>query len=169
MGGTEFNEGSGVYWSTTNSATGASALSYIPERVWNDTEPGFGLAAGGGGTSLFYPKPVWQTGPGVPSNSYRNVPDISLASSPDHDGYYVFTGNKLQIYGGTSFAAPTMAGIVTLLNQYPVSYTHLDVYKRQHGGVLMQVQLSIFGLALLCGMAWLRRGTGFRARPAGSL
>jgi hypothetical protein len=38
-----------------------------------------------------------------------------------------------------------------------------------HGGVLMQVQLSIFGLALLCGMAWLRRGTGFRARPAGSL
>jgi uncharacterized protein (TIGR03437 family) len=121
MGGTEFNEGSGVYWSTTNSATGASALSYIPERVWNDTEPGFGLAAGGGGTSLFYPKPVWQTGPGVPSNSYRNVPDISLASSPDHDGYYVFTGNKLQIYGGTSFAAPTMAGIVTLLNQYLVS------------------------------------------------
>jgi hypothetical protein len=26
-----------------------------------------------------------------------------------------------------------------------------------HGGVLMQIQLSVFGLALLCGMAWLRR------------
>jgi hypothetical protein len=38
-----------------------------------------------------------------------------------------------------------------------------------NGGVLMQIELSIFGLALLCGMAWLRRGTGVRARAAGSL
>jgi len=28
----------------------------------------------------------------------------------------------------------------------------------QRGGVLMQVQLSVYGLALLCGMAWLRQG-----------
>lgn len=27
----------------------------------------------------------------------------------------------------------------------------------KHGGALMQVQLSVYGLALLCGMAWLRR------------
>jgi uncharacterized protein (TIGR03437 family) len=121
MGGTEFNEGSGTYWSFTNSATGASALSYIPERVWNDTELGFGLDGGGGGTSIFFPKPVWQTGPGVPSGSYRNVPDVSLAASNDHDGYFVFTSNELQIYGGTSFAVPTMAGIVALLNQYLLS------------------------------------------------
>jgi hypothetical protein len=29
-----------------------------------------------------------------------------------------------------------------------------------HGGVLMQTQLCIYGLTLLCGMAWLRKGTG---------
>jgi uncharacterized protein (TIGR03437 family) len=121
MGGSEFYEGSGTYWSPTNNATGASALSYIPERVWNDSELGFELAAGGGGTSLFFPMPDWQTGAGVPSTGYRNVPDLSIASSADHDGYFVETGNKLQIYGGTSMAAPTMAGIVTLLNQYLVS------------------------------------------------
>jgi uncharacterized protein (TIGR03437 family) len=121
MGGSEFNEGSGSYWSGTNTANGASTLSYIPEKVWNDTSLGGGLAAGGGGASMFFPKPVWQTGPGVPNDSFRHVPDLSIASSPDHDGYYVYTGGQLQIYGGTSMAAPTMAGIVTLLNQYLVS------------------------------------------------
>jgi uncharacterized protein (TIGR03437 family) len=123
MGGSEFNEGSGSYWSSTNSANGGSALSYIPERVWNDTDSGFGLVggAGGGGTSIFFPKPVWQTSPGVPSNSFRNVPDLSIAASPNHDGYFVYTGGGLQIYGGTSMGAPAMNGIVTLLNQYLVS------------------------------------------------
>ena len=121
MGGTEFNEGNGVYWSNTNTANGASALSYIPERVWNDTSLGGGLAAGGGGSSLFFSRPGWQAGPGVPNNSFRNVPDLSLAASADHDGYFVYTSGSIQIYGGTSFAAPAMAGIVTLLNQYLVS------------------------------------------------
>jgi uncharacterized protein (TIGR03437 family) len=121
MGGSEFNEGSGAYWSSTNTANGASALSYIPEMVWNDTSLGFGLAAGGGGTSMVFSKPVWQTGPGVPNDSFRHVPDLSIAASPDHDGYIVYTGGSPQIYGGTSVAAPTMAGIVTLLNGYLVS------------------------------------------------
>jgi uncharacterized protein (TIGR03437 family) len=123
MGGSEFDEGSGHYWGAANSSTGASALSYIPERVWNDTDIGYGLlgGAGGGGTSIFFPKPVWQTGPGVPSNSYRNVPDISIAASPNHDGYFIYTGGALEIIGGTSIGGPTMAGIVTLLNEYLVS------------------------------------------------
>ena len=121
MGGTEFDEAGGSFWSGTNTANGASALSYIPEMVWNDTSLGGGLAAGGGGASIFFPKPIWQTGLGVPNNSFRHVPDISLASSADHDGYFVYTGGSMQIYGGTSMAAPTMAGIVTLLNQYLVS------------------------------------------------
>jgi uncharacterized protein (TIGR03437 family) len=89
--------------------------------VWNDTTLGSGLAAGGGGASSLFSKPVWQTGPGVPSDNFRHVPDLSIASSPDHDGYYVYTGGSLQIYGGTSMAAPTMAGIVALLNEYLVS------------------------------------------------
>ncbi len=121
MGGTEFNEGSGSYWGNINTSNSASALSYIPEMVWNDTSLGGGLAAGGGGASIYFPKPGWQTGPGVPNNSFRNVPDLSISSSPDHDGYFVYTGGSLQIYGGTSMAAPTMAGIVTLLNEYLVS------------------------------------------------
>ncbi len=38
VGGTEFAEGAGTYWSTTNNpVTGGSALSYIPETSWNDS------------------------------------------------------------------------------------------------------------------------------------
>ncbi len=121
MGGTEFNEGSGSYWSSANTVNGASALSYIPEKVWNDSILIDGLQAGGGGVSIFFSKPVWQSGLGVPSDSFRHVPDLSLAASPNHDGYYFYSGGEIQIAGGTSFAAPTMAGILTLLNHYLVS------------------------------------------------
>jgi uncharacterized protein (TIGR03437 family) len=114
MGGTEFNEQGGAYWS----AAGA-ALSYIPERVWNDSN--FGLAAGGGGSSIFFPQPSWQTGSGVPNDGVRHVPDLSLASSAQHDGFVVYTGGSKSIFGGTSVAAPVMAGIAALLNQYLVS------------------------------------------------
>jgi uncharacterized protein (TIGR03437 family) len=116
-GGTQFAEGTGTYWSLTNNATGGSALSYIPETTWNtsveDEEP----SASGGGASVLFPKPSWQTGPGVPSDNARDVPDISLNTSDDHDPYVVYTSGSLQAYGGTSFAGPTFAGMTVLLNQ----------------------------------------------------
>ena len=118
IGGTEFNEGSGAYWSSTNSATGGSALSYIPEMAWNDTVERNGLAATGGGASVFYAKPIWQTGTGVPNDNARDLPDVAFAASPDHDGYEVYTGGAFAVYGGTSFASPVFAGMVALLNQY---------------------------------------------------
>jgi uncharacterized protein (TIGR03437 family) len=121
MGGTEFSEQSGSYWSATNTANSASALSYIPEQAWNDTALGGGLAATGGGSSIVFPRPAWQTGPGVPSDGARHVPDLSLSASANHDGYYIYNSGSVQYVGGTSAAAPAMAGIVALLNQYLVS------------------------------------------------
>ena len=120
MGGTAFNDQSGAYWSATNTANNASALSYIPEQAWNDTALGGGLASTGGGASIIFPQPSWQTGPGVPSDGFRHVPDLSMAASANHDGYYIYSGG-VQYVGGTSAAAPTMAGMVALLNQYLVS------------------------------------------------
>jgi uncharacterized protein (TIGR03437 family) len=121
LGGTEFVEGSDIYWRATNDSSQASALSYIPEMVWNDSASDGQPSAGGGGVSIYFPKPTWQTGPGVPGNNARNTPDVSLTASADHDGYMVYTGGSLQIYGGTSVPAPAFAGIATLLNQYLVS------------------------------------------------
>jgi uncharacterized protein (TIGR03437 family) len=120
VGGSTFHEGSTQYWNATNNANGGSVLSYIPETVWNDSTPG-SPAAGGGGASTVFAQPTWQTGLGVPNNGARNVPDIALAASPDHDGYLVYTGGQLQVFGGTSCGAPSFAGIAALLNHYLVS------------------------------------------------
>jgi subtilase family serine protease len=67
VGGTQFNDtaNSSPYWSATNASNWASALSYIPEVAWNQSGAagGSGLWATGGGPSMIYPKPSWQTGP----------------------------------------------------------------------------------------------------------
>jgi uncharacterized protein (TIGR03437 family) len=120
VGGSEFNEGSRVYWNTTTSSTGVSVQGYIPEMVWNDTAADGALAAGGGGASIFYPKPAWQTGPGVPADGARDVPDVAITASWDHDPYALMYQGSLVPNGGTSAAAPVFAGIVTLLNHYLV-------------------------------------------------
>lgn len=117
MGGTEFAEGTGSYWNLSNDANGASALSYIPEMTWNDSAADGQPSATGGGASVVFSKPSWQTGPGVPSDNARHVPDVSLSASADHDGYLVYTGGSLQVYGGTSVPTPSFAGLTALLNQ----------------------------------------------------
>ena len=81
VGGTEFNEGNGVYWNSTNNANNGSARSYIPEMVWNDSSAANGLSAGGGGASSIFGKPSWQTGTGVPADGVRDVPDIAINAS----------------------------------------------------------------------------------------
>src|SRR5579872_4758492 len=80
VGGTQFNEGGGTYWSSTNNANSGSAMSYIPEIVWNTWDATDGIASGGGGASVFFPKPSWQTGPGVPNDGFRDVPDVSFSA-----------------------------------------------------------------------------------------
>jgi uncharacterized protein (TIGR03437 family) len=117
VGGTTLTEGSGNYWSSANSGNHASALSYIPESVWNDDA----TDGSGGGASIYFAKPSWQTGIGVPDDGKRDVPDISMPASPNHDGYMVYTGGILSVYGGTSVGAPVIAGTAGLLNQYVVA------------------------------------------------
>ena len=119
VGGTEFAEGRGNYWASTNASNFSSALSYIPEMVWNESGS-VGLLAGGGGASLLYPKPAWQTGPGVPNDTSRHVPDVAF-SAAGHDAYFIYYSGLNVAVSGTSASAPSMAGIVALLNQYLVA------------------------------------------------
>jgi uncharacterized protein (TIGR03437 family) len=121
VGGTTLNEGTGTYWKISNSATGGSALSYIPEVPWNDAAQDGALVASGGGASANFAKPLWQTGPGVPNDNARDVPDIAFAASPNHDGYLIMTSGEIDAVGGTSASAPVFAGMLGLLNQQLVS------------------------------------------------
>jgi len=117
VGGTEFNEATGNYWAAANTLNFASALSYIPETAWNDSSLVNGLIGGGGGASAYFAKPVWQTGPGVPNDGARDLPDVSFAASWFHDGYDIVMGGNYYSVGGTSASSPLFAGIVALLNQ----------------------------------------------------
>jgi subtilase family serine protease len=120
VGGTEFNEGANAaqYWSPANSAGYGSALSYIPEEVWNESSfsGGTGLWASGGGASLIYPQPTWQTGVDgtAAASGMRAVPDVALAAA-DHDGYFVAENGSYWIASGTSASAPSFAGIMALV------------------------------------------------------
>jgi kumamolisin len=42
-----------------------------------------GWASSGGGISIFFDRPAWQTGNGVPAGKKRLFPDISLAADPN--------------------------------------------------------------------------------------
>jgi uncharacterized protein (TIGR03437 family) len=124
VGGTQFVEGTGTYWAPTNDAVFGSALSYIPEQAWNETSVANGIGSSGGGASRIYSKPAWQNGPGVPSDNARDVPDIAL-SAAIHDGYLInYLGSNGAI-GGTSASAPSMAGILALINHYLVKQGNL--------------------------------------------
>jgi uncharacterized protein (TIGR03437 family) len=121
VGGTEFNEGSGSYWAAANNANHASALSYIPEMAWNDSAIDGSPSATGGGVSTVFTKPTWQAGQGVPSDGFRDVPDLALPSSVDHEGILIYTNGSLELVGGTSCAAPAFAGMAGLLNHYLIA------------------------------------------------
>src|SRR5437764_6158049 len=68
VGGTEYDDGTGAgFWAPVNTATGASALSYVPEKAWNGSALTGALIGGGGAPSGLYAKPSWQRGPGLPN------------------------------------------------------------------------------------------------------
>jgi kumamolisin len=75
-----------------------------------------GWASGGGGVSVFFDRPSWQTGSGVPAGTKRLIPDVAAAADPDTGAFLVFHGSVTQ-YGGTSWSAPVWAGFCALINE----------------------------------------------------
>ncbi len=134
VGGTMFKENGqdSKYWSASNSSVDfSSALSYIPEIVWNESCSSLtcgtkaALWSGGGGRSILFAKPSWQTGFGA-SDGARDVPDVSFTAA-GHDGYLVclegscipdFRGFiHFAVVAGTSASAPSFAGAMALVDQ----------------------------------------------------
>ena len=94
------------------------------------------ILAGSGGPSMLYSKPSWQSGVfGIPNDGSRDLPDVSLPAANGAFGHAllfcmsdVSAGGAPCSYnnpndlilnhsGGTSFAAPTFAGIQALIDQ----------------------------------------------------
>ncbi len=77
----------------------------------------------GGGYSVLYARPFWQTGPGLPTSG----PDSNMRGSPDVAANAMFGGNDFvfngqpggsQLFGGTSFASPIWAGVIATMDSY---------------------------------------------------
>jgi hypothetical protein len=105
--------GVGATTLTLDSSSGAETS----ETGWSIGSYSGGLAASGGGISLYFTRPDWQTGPGVPSGTMRLVPDVSVVGDPNTGCYIVLNGSGANVYGGTSVCAPIWAGFGALLNQ----------------------------------------------------
>jgi subtilase family serine protease len=83
---------------------------------------------GGGGDSTYVAKPVWQAmvSSSNMTGSNRGTPDIASDADPEVSGVAVWDSTPYQgmsgwlVFGGTSVAAPCMAGIV---NASGVAYT----------------------------------------------
>ena len=152
-----------TFWNTTNAAgTRQSVIGYIPETTWNDSCAATATSAtlntvcaganatnivgGSGGPSTCgivnsnsgacisgYAKPPWQTAPGVPTDTVRHIPDVSLFASDGlhSNSFYVVceadaagpnscssTGSFSFLgVGGTSASSPSFAGILALIEQ----------------------------------------------------
>jgi hypothetical protein len=140
------------FWNQTNDSSSGSLKESLPEQPW-DGAFGFNIFAnsesisgGGGGASSCvqstpgtsgqvvclggYAKPIWQTGPGVPNDGVRDLPDVSLfAGAGLNLSYYAIcasTGDcataggvqpQVSLVGGTSASSPAMAGLMALVNQ----------------------------------------------------
>ncbi|HKN73684.1 MAG TPA: Ig-like domain repeat protein [Candidatus Acidoferrum sp.] len=160
VGGTDFfyaGYGSGPssaapFWNQTNDSSNGSLKESLPEQPWDEAF-GFNIlgnagsiSGGGGGASSCvqsttgtsgqvvclggYAKPIWQTGPGIPNDGSRDLPDVSLfAGAGLNLSYYAIcasTGDcattggsppQVSLVGGTSASSPAMAGLMALVNQ----------------------------------------------------
>ena len=146
VGGTEFDEGSGSYWNTTNNipGDGGSAKSYIPEIAWNDSAAQRSLDATGGGPSncAFGTGTTSVSGPDggpfafeicsaptaggfskpswqsgiTPNDSVRDIPDISFSASNANDVYIVCV--PLSEIGLTGSTSTCANGINSALTQF---------------------------------------------------
>jgi subtilase family serine protease len=107
------------------------------ESVWNNDDtstPTFCPIkdASGGGPSVIFGKPAWQTGVGVPNDAARDIPDVAMGADGPAvgvtpaialPGFFVATQKTTDpaptfaLTGGTSISTPMWAGVSRLVAQ----------------------------------------------------
>jgi kumamolisin len=70
----------------------------------------------GGGTSVQFNRPVWQTGTGVPAGTKRCTPDLACPADPTPGALVILNGAQTEV-GGTSWSSPTLASFCALINE----------------------------------------------------
>ena len=86
---------------------------YLSESSW---------ASGGGSVSIYQSQPSWQNGVVTQSNTNRAMPDVAFDANPNtgvsiYDTYNNPVSAPWTNIGGTSFATPSWASLVTIAEQ----------------------------------------------------
>jgi uncharacterized protein YjdB len=92
-------------------AVGGTSL-ICPNKEYDNSTIETAWSSGGGGVSAVFTKPYYQQS--IPGN-YRSIPDVASNADPDTGVSYI-VNNENHIYGGTSIAAPTIAGFLATIN-----------------------------------------------------
>jgi kumamolisin len=85
-----------------------------------------GWSGSGGGPSRYESKPSYQDGVSGTSSTARSIPDISFDANPN-TGVAVYDSTSCSglsgwlVFGGTSVASPSLAGVVNLAGQFHTS------------------------------------------------
>ena len=83
-----------------------------------DPLEGYYNGGAGGGQSLFFSKPTWQSSL---TGSWRQVPDVAALADPFTGFPIVITEGTSQygyVYGGTSLASPIFTAVWAIVDQY---------------------------------------------------
>lgn len=76
-----------------------------------------GWSGSGGGVSVYYARPSWQTGCGANSGTARQVPDVALEADTTPGNLVAHNGGWYAV-GGTSDASPQWAGAFASVNAH---------------------------------------------------
>jgi hypothetical protein len=107
VGGTTYDPATGTEVAWNDSAASSSPSACAASHNYQ--------GAGGGGESLYEPRPSWQpdvydwASPQPCGTRCREVPDLSANAGYPME---IYAGAAWQAYGGTSFAAPMIAGLL---------------------------------------------------------
>lgn len=100
---------------------GTSLFLNYPDNTWNSE---LGWYAGGGGVSLYEPKPEYQYLISTPSATQRTIPDVSMNADPftgvavlDTASTGIGSAADWEQFGGTSLASPLWAGLGAIIDQ----------------------------------------------------
>jgi subtilase family serine protease len=127
---------------TTHTANSYNSA-YVSENAGFDFEPGGEVWGSGGGLSIVWAKPSYQTLVPTPSTAVRTVPDVALhmggcpngattCNSPDSSDYEFLNGTTVETIG-TSAAAPDITGLLALkkkLTGKRLGLENTDIYTR---------------------------------------
>jgi kumamolisin len=106
-----------TYPTTDPSVTGVGGTTLTLSTSLGDVLNETAWTGSGGGASVVFSRPSWQTGTGVPTGTMRLSPDVAAAANPNYGAVLYYSGTQTVI-GGTSWATPIWAGFCALINEY---------------------------------------------------